>query len=228
MSLPAILGTTLATVPARVPYLATDPVLAEHWRGVLAGEVGHDHGLHGARFDQSEVDSDTRPFLIGIAWQGSLTHRRDRWRSFALSQFAPLAEVPGIRLISLQTDHGMDQLACQSGRSPIIELTGRRGRDFAETAAIMTHLDLVIAPDTAVAHLAGGLGIPVWVALSSVPEWRWLTGREDSPWYPTMRLFRQTTFGDWDGVFRRMTDVLKQELQDRNAYRCQETSPWRA
>ena len=150
-----------------------------------------------------------RPFLIGIAWQGNPAHRTDRWRSFPLAQFAPLAELPGVRLISLQTDHGLDQLAPLAGRLPITELTGRRVRDFTETAAIMTHLDLVITPDTAVAHLAGGLGVPVWVALCSVGEWRWLDGRDDSPWYPTMRLFRQTTLGDWDGVFRRMTSALK-------------------
>jgi hypothetical protein len=130
-----------------------------------------------------------------------------------LAQFAPLAELPGVRLISLQTDHGLDQLAPPAGRLPIIELTSRRVRDFAETAAIMTNLDLVITPDTAVAHLAGGLGMPVWVALSTVAEWRWLNGRDDSPWYPTMRLFHQSTFGDWDGVFRRITEVLKRKLE---------------
>ena len=129
-----------------------------------------------------------------------------------MAQFAPLAELPGVRLISLQTDDGLDQIAPLAGRLPIIELSGRRGRDFAETAAIMTHLDLVITPDTAVAHLAGGLGVPVWVGLSSMGDWRWLVGREDSPWYPTMRLFHQTTLGDWDGVFRRMTNALKSEV----------------
>jgi hypothetical protein len=95
---------------------------------------------------------------------------------------------------------------------PIIELSGRRKRDFAETAAIMTHLDLVITPDTAVAHLAGGLGVRVWLGMNSIGDWRWLVGREDSPWYPTMRIFHQTRLGDWDGVFRRMTDALKEEL----------------
>ena len=88
-------------------------------------------------------------------------------------------------------------------------------RDFLDSAAIISHLDLVVTPDSAVAHLAGGLGVPVWVALSTVPDWRWMTAREDCPWYPTMRLFRQTGFGDWDGVFLRMADVLRAELGRR-------------
>jgi Tfp pilus assembly protein PilF len=210
MSLPAILGTTVATLPNRVPYLAIDPVLVEHWRVELARLIGMETNARGETPSRSGNGRSARPFLIGIAWQGSPAHRADRWRSFPLAQFAPLAELPGVRLINLQTDHGLDQLAPLAGRLPITELTGRRVRDFTETAAIMTHLDLVITADTAVAHLAGGLGVPVWVALCSVGEWRWLDGREDSPWYPTMRLFRQTTFGDWNGVFRRITEALKE------------------
>jgi Tfp pilus assembly protein PilF len=205
LSLPAILGTTLATLPSQVPYLATDAVLVEHWRRALARAIG----MEGA--GESSLNPPTKPFRIGIVWQGNPGHRLDRWRSFPLAQFAPLAEVPGVRLISLQTDDGLDQIASEAGRLrlPIVELSGRRGRDFTETAAIMTQLDLVIAPDTAVAHLAGALGVPVWVAISSVGDWRWLVDRDDSPWYPTMRLFRQTTLGDWDGVFRRMTEALR-------------------
>jgi hypothetical protein len=99
----------------------------------------------------------------------------------------------------------------------VIDLPGRRGRDFMETAAIMSHLDLVITPDTAVAHLAGGLGRRVWVALSTVSEWRWPSERESSPWYPTARLFRQTMLGDWAGVFQRMANELKRELQGVDA-----------
>ena len=133
---------------------------------------------------RSDRGRATKPFLIGIAWQGNPGHSDDRWRSFRLAHFAPLAELPGVRLISLQTDHGLDQLEADGGRLPVIDLPGRRGRDFMETAAIMTHLDLVITPDTAVAHLAGGLGLRVWVGLCTVGEWRWPAGRDDSPWYP--------------------------------------------
>ena len=212
MSLPAILGNTLGTIPSRVPYLATDPVLVEHWRSELARVIGLENDTRAETPRRSDHGRLARPFLIGIAWKGSPTHRLDRWRSFPLAQFAPLAELPGVRLISLQTDDGVDQIAPIVGRLPIIELGGRRQRDFAETAAIMAHLDLVISADTAVAHLAGGLGKRVWVGLSSLGDWRWLVGREDSPWYPTMRLFHQTTLGDWDSVFQRMTNALKQEL----------------
>jgi hypothetical protein len=112
----------------------------------------------------------------------------------------------------LQTEHGLDQLEAVRGQFPIVDLPNRRGRDFMETAAIMTHLDLIITPDTAVAHLAGGLGVRVWTGLCAIDEWRWLTGRDDSPWYPTMTLFRQTKLGDWEGVFRRMTEALNREI----------------
>ena len=100
----------------------------------------------------------------------------------------------------------------RSGCFRLIELPGRRGRDFMETAAIMTHLDLIIAPDSAVAHLAGGLGLPGWLGLSTIDDWRWLAGREKNAWYPTLRLFRQTTLGRWDEVFQQMTHALKAEL----------------
>jgi ADP-heptose:LPS heptosyltransferase len=151
--------------------------------------------------------------LIGIVWQGNPGHSDDRWRSFRLAHLAPLAELPGVHLISLQTNHGLDQLEEDGPPLRVVELPGRRGRDFMETAAIMTHLDLVITPDTALAHLAGGLGRRVWVGLSTVGDWRWPTNRETSPWYPTARLFRQTTLDDWDGVFRRMARELKRELE---------------
>jgi Flp pilus assembly protein TadD len=214
LSLPAIFGTTLATLPAQVPYLATDVVLVEHWRSELARAIGMEGTAGAEAAGESRHGRPARPFLIGITWQGNPGHPLDRWRSFPLAQFAPLAELPGVRLISLQTDDGLDQIAPLAGRLPLIELTGRRGRDFTETAAIMSHLDLVIAPDTAMAHLAGGLGVRVWVGLSSVGDWRWLDGRDDSPWYPTMRLFRQTTLGDWDNVFRRMTEALAERMKD--------------
>jgi tetratricopeptide (TPR) repeat protein len=209
-SLPALLGTTLSTLPARVPYLVNDPVLVEHWRSELARVIGME------TVTRADGGQPKRPFLIGIAWQGNPSHQTDRWRSFPLSQLAPLAELPGVRLINLQTDDGLDQIAPFAGRLLINELTGRRLFDFAETAAIVANLDLVIAPDTAVSHLAGGLGVPVWIALCSVPDWRWLHGRDDSPWYPTMRLFRQTRLGDWDGVFRRMTEALKSKCSMLN------------
>ena len=116
-------------------------------------------------------------------------------------------------MISLQAEHGLDQLKSADRSFPVIDLAGRRCRDMMETAAIMAHLDLVITPDTALAHLAGGLGLRVWTGLCTVDEWRWLAGRDDTPWYPTMRLFRQTRLDDWESVFRRMTDALKGDLR---------------
>jgi hypothetical protein len=209
MSLPAILGTTLETLHARVPYFGVDPLLVDHWRSVLAGALA----AAGPAVLPAADGQIAEPFLIGVAWQGSPIHPGDCWRSFPLAQLAPLAELPGVRLVSLQVGYGREQIPALEGRFPIIELPSRRPRDFLDTAAIMTQLDLVIAPDSAVAHLAGGLGMPTFVALSTESEWRWMAEREDSPWYPTMRLFRQQILNDWDDVFRRMADVLRQALQ---------------
>jgi Flp pilus assembly protein TadD len=213
MSLPAILGTTWETLPARVPYLALDPLVVEHWRSVLTGTLHDAGGRDSAVANQSGGDIAARPLLIGVAWQGNPTQQVDRWRSFPLAKLATLAGMPGVRLVSLQVGPGLDQIPALPGRFPIITLPSRRPRDFLDTAAIMTQLDLVITPDSAVAHLAGALGTPVWVGLGSVHCHRWMAKREDSPWYPTMRLFRQSTLGDWDGVFRRMADALKRELE---------------
>jgi Flp pilus assembly protein TadD len=190
ISLPSILGTTMETIPAAVPYLFPDPSQVAHWRSVVDG-VRRGGSL-----------------LVGIAWQGRPENAADHWRSYPLERMAPLATVPGVRLISLQVGPAAEQSAALGGRFPVVELAGRRGRDFGETAAITSQLDLVIAPCTAVAHLAGALGVPVWVALSRPGDWRWMEGRDDSPWYPTLRLFRQERLGDWDGVFRRMADEL--------------------
>jgi hypothetical protein len=129
-----------------------------------------------------------------------------------LTQFAPLAAVPGVRLISLQKGAGSEQLAALGGLFPVVDLGDRldAGGPFLDTAALMKGLDLVVTCDTAVAHLAGALGVPVWVALALAPDWRWLLGRQDSPWYPTMRLFRQARRGEWGDVFARIAAALDQ------------------
>jgi hypothetical protein len=217
MSLPAIFGTTLATLPASVPYLTIDGFLVDHWRSELAKAVVMEDTEDGNTPHSSRDGESVRPFLIGIAWQGNPSHPLDHWRSFPLAKFAALAKIPGVRLISLQTDHGLDQLAGLANELSIVQLSGRRGRDFSETAAIMTHLDLVVAPDSAIVHLAGALGVPVWTVLNTIGDWRWLADRDDSPWYPTMRLFRQTRLGDWDSVFQRMAVVLKDVCNRRTA-----------
>ena len=208
LSVPAILGTTLDTLPSRVPYLFADPVQVDRWRGVMDRVLDPARGTGGG---------GPRPFRVGIAWQGRPENGGDRWRSFRLEHFAPIAEVPGVELVSLQLGYGSEQLAELGGRFPVVELPGRRGQEFGETAAIAANLDLVISPCTAIAHLAGGLGLPVWVALSYVGDWRWMTDREDSPWYPTLRLFRQPAHGDWDSVFRRMAEALRETRARREA-----------
>jgi Flp pilus assembly protein TadD len=190
LSVPGKLGTKLSTVPASVPYLFGDPDREEHWRRELGRVPG---------------------FKVGIAWRGNPDHPEDRLRSAPLTCFAPLAG-EGVRLISLQLGPGREQIDALAGRFPMEELAPRSQESswtFLDTAAMMKSLDLVITVDTAVAHLAGGLGVPVWIALAFAPDWRWLLGREDSPWYPTARLFRQGRFGDWDAVFGRMAHELR-------------------
>ncbi len=188
MSLPGIVGTDAASIPADVPYLSADPGLVRTWGEALdlpEGELG-----------------------IGIAWQGNPGYGRDRERSFRLERFEPIARSPRVRLYSLQKGYGSEQIAELGGRFPVVDLSGRID-DLMDTAAVMSNLDLVIVSDTSLAHLAGALGVPVWVALPFDPDWRWLSGREDSPWYPTMRLFRQRRRGDWDDVFARIVAALR-------------------
>src|SRR5206468_10739396 len=130
-------------------------------------------------------------------------------RSIPLKCFTPVARASDVKLISLQKGHGAEQLRDLDGRFSIIELPELE--TFQDTAAVMTLLDLVITADTSVAHLAGALGVPVWLALAKIADWRWLFDREDSPWYPTMRLFRQSSLGDWKSVFDRMAAELRQQ-----------------
>jgi tetratricopeptide (TPR) repeat protein len=193
LSVPGILKTTLENVAATIPYLFPKPALIEQWRQRLMGLAG---------------------IKIGIAWQGNPKYRGDRFRSIPLRDFAPLAQVPGVRLISLQKGLGTEQLAEVRNRFPVTEL-GSRLQDFMDTAAVIRSLDLVIACDTAVAHLAGALGADVWVALPLAPDWRWLLDRSDSPWYPTMRLFRQRERGNWQGVFEQIAKALSAALRAR-------------
>jgi hypothetical protein len=156
--------------------------------------------------------ASVRAFKVGVVWQGSPDNGSDSRRSFPLASFAPLAAVPGVELFSLQKGRGTEQLAEATGRFRITDLGSRldlAGGAFTGTAAVMRNLDLIVACDTASAHLAGALAVPVWVALSYAADYRWLLDREDSPWYPTMRLFRQPRLGDWAAVFERMAGELR-------------------
>jgi tetratricopeptide (TPR) repeat protein len=194
LSLPGIFRTTLATIPSLNPYLFPEPELRRHWHQALA---------------------HIRGFKVGIVWQGNRGHRGDRHRSIPLAHFAPLARLAGVQLVSLQKGHGSDQLEGLKEPFPIQDL-GRlvdaRGV-FTDAAAFLKELDLVVACDTALAHLAGALGTPVWVLLPMASDWRWLREREDTPWYPTMRLFRQKERGKWDEVLGRIAQALGQRLE---------------
>jgi hypothetical protein len=195
LSLPGIFGTTLATIPAAVPYLRADPGLVDHWRGELAPLEG---------------------FKIGVAWQGSPKNTGDRYRSFPLTHFESLARVPGVQLVSLQKGPGAEQMSGIGERFPILDLSDRldKAGAFLDTAAVMMNLDLVVTADTAVAHLAGALGVPVWTLLMLTPDWRWLLDRSDTPWYPTMHLFRQKRFGDWAEAFEHIAAELRLLIGD--------------
>lgn len=198
MSLPLLLGTRSHNIPGDVPYLSADPELIEHWRRQLA---------------------PIRGLRVGIVWQGNTRHPWDRHRSAALEEFEPLARLPGVRLVSLQKG-----AAAEKVQSPRFQVHARSGGSFEvisfgglvdefsgafmDTAAIIRNLDLVVAVDTAVGHLAGALAAPTWLALNYSPDWRWLVDRADTPWYPTIRLFRQQKPGDWPGVFRQIADEL--------------------
>ena len=200
MSVPAILGTTLATLPP-APYLSADSATIEHWRGTLAQIL-----------NVSDLGS---VYKIGIAWQGNPENRIDRWRSFPLEMLAPLAQIPGVRLISLQKEAGTEQIRALGGRFPVATLDGEGAqdrRDFLDSAAVISLLDLVVTPETAVAHLAGALAAKCWVALCHVGDWRWMIDGDQTPWYPHSRLFRQSKMGVWDDVFERMARVLRIEV----------------
>ena len=176
MSLPFVFRTRLDSVPSEVPYLSADPARVEKWRSRLSGG-----GLK-----------------VGLCWHGNPKHPRDHLRSVPLAAFAPLSSIPGVRLFSLQAIHGLDQLEHLPPGMQVETLgpeIGSATDGLAEIAAIMANLDLVVSVDSAVAHLAGALAVPVWTAIRAEPEWRWLQDREDSPWYPTMRLFRQAKIG---------------------------------
>lgn len=150
---------------------------------------------------------------MGLVWQGNTAHKGDRARSIPLSAFAPLAQVPGVRLVSLQRGFGSEQIKQCKDRVPVVDWSDpadTTAEALLDTAAAMRNLDLIIAVDTSVAHLAGALAVPVWVAMPLACDWRWLLDRDDTPWYPTMRLFRQRDLADWDDVIARMAEALRE------------------
>jgi hypothetical protein len=176
--------TTLETIPNEVPYLSPPPELVETWKRRL-----RDDGAANRK--------------VGLAWSGFAGNPRDRYRSARLSDLAPLAGLSHVTFYRLQLSGVLD-----AGGPELIDHTAHL-TDWAETAALMANLELVISVDTAIAHLAGALARPTWTLLSAAGEWRWLIGRADSPWYPTMRLFRQRKLGDWSDVIGRIAEELR-------------------
>jgi hypothetical protein len=187
MSLPLAFQTGLQTIPAAVPYVHPDPAQAQAWRQRLAG--------------------DTR--RIGLVWGGNPNQQRDRLRSIPLELLLPLLKVPGTTFYSLQVGPWGEQVKQVRPDTPLIDLASDL-TDFADTAAVIANLDLVISADTSVAHLTGAMGKPVWILLNKGCDWRWLLDRDDSPWYPSARLFRQSTVGAWPEVVNQVEHALRQ------------------
>ena len=186
LSLPRVFRTDLATIPAEIPYLSADPAVTEAWRAKLADKKG---------------------LKVGIAWRGNPQHLRDRQRSLSLAWFLDRLDRPEIDIVSLQKDFAWAEFPKTSDKARFME-AGRGLADFADTAGLVANLDLVVTVDTSVCHLAGALGVPVWTLIDFANDWRWMTERADTPWYPSMRLFRQDRPGDWEGVARRLEDEL--------------------
>ncbi len=185
LDLPSLFTTNSETIPQTVPYLKADPQKIEQTKDHFTGP-----GLK-----------------VGLAWAGSARHANDANRSMPLDCLAPLADLESLRLYSLQKDTRDIRIKNQLKDFDIIDLAGYL-TDFTDTAAVVAHLDLVITVDTALLHLAGAMGIPTWGLIPYCPDWRWMLGRTDSPWYPSLTLFRQSDPGDWQGVVQRVVDAL--------------------
>jgi hypothetical protein len=188
-SLPRLFKTELDSVPAQVPYLRADPARAAHWKKRIA----------------TLAPSGYR--RIGLVWAGRPEHGNDRNRSMALSKLAPLAALDQVALVSLQKGPAGGQIGGYFGPAPLINLAPDIN-DFVDTAGIIDALDLVVTVDTSVAHLAGAMAEPVCVLLPFAPDWRWLRDRDDSPWYPSARLFRQSRAGDWSDPVARLAQYV--------------------
>jgi hypothetical protein len=196
MSLPLAFKTNLETIPAQVPYLFARQDRVQRWAKHIGSEG----------------------FKIGIGWQGSTQGRVDAGRSFPVSLFEQIAKNEGVRLISLQKNTGVEQLQSLPLGMHIETLpqdfdSGEGA--FLDSAAVMKCMDLVISSDTALTHLAGALGVKTWLPLKYVPDWRWMMERQDSPWYPGHRLFRQKSLGDWQGVFQEMESELRKLMRGK-------------
>lgn len=190
--IPYVLGTDWSTLPAEVPYLSADPMLTAQWGKRLG----------------TRADGERR---IGLVWAGGPTHPRDHFRSLPLAALAPLATIPDTTFYALQKGPAAAQASEPPAGLRLINL-GPEIQDFADSAAILMHLDLLIAVDTSIVHLAGALARPAWVLLPFAPDFRWLQTRSDSPWYPTLRLFRQPRPDDWHTAITALVTALQNHL----------------
>ena len=188
MSLPRLFGTVMDSIPNNTPYIHADPQLVEYWR---------------QRLNSSD-------FKVGVVWAGNPNFKGDQKRSLSLTALTPLGDIQDVCFYSLQKGPAAAEVVTPPAGMRLIDLAPELN-DFATTAAVIANLDLVIAVDTAVAHLAGAMGKPVWALIYSPPDWRWLLDRDDTPWYPTMRLFRQSAPGEWGPVIERVAEALPQE-----------------
>jgi tetratricopeptide (TPR) repeat protein len=191
LSLPRVFGTTPGTIPVNIPYIAADALSVEEWK--------------------QRLQHDGSTLKAGLVWTGRSNVKRERDRSCSLELFSPLSRINGITFYSLQKGRGAEQVKTPPLTMHLVDYT-EEIKDFADTAALIANLDLVISVDTAAAHLAGALGKPVWTLLPFVPDWRWMLKREDNPWYPTMRLFRQPAPGSWEAVIRNIERDLENLL----------------
>jgi len=199
-SLPLAFKTESATIPADIPYLAADQARVAKWRARL-GEL--------ERRPRGGIAEDRVPrFRVAVTWSGNPQHANDRNRSIPFAGLAPLWSAPAIEFISIQRELRSDDARMLGDQARITDL-GSELDDFADTAAVLALVDLVITVDTSVAHLAGAMGRPVWILLPFAADWRWGQASETSRWYPSARLLRQPTLGDWKGVLERVRADLE-------------------
>jgi predicted Zn-dependent protease len=193
MSLPGQFGTDLTNIPRDVPYLHAAPEKVKHWK--------------------KEIGAGSGALKIGINWQGNPKAKVDAGRSIPLREFYSISQLPGVRLISLQKHAGLEQLQdLPSGMTvETLESSGTDG--FIDTSAVMQNMDLIVSSDTSIANLAGALGLPAFIALKRIPDWRWMLDRSDCPWFPTLRLFRQKTDGKWSDVFEAIAAEIARRVQ---------------
>ena len=187
MSLPRIFDTRLHNIPAEIPYIFANPKKTTQWQA----EIAPHPGLH-----------------VGLVWAGGALHKGNRLRSCSLSTFSSLAECEDVTFFSLQKGEPVQEMKNTPTGMTLVNCS-ELIQDFQDTAALIANLDLDVTVDTSVAHLAGAMGKPVWVLIPFNPDWRWMLNRDDSPWYPTMRLYRQSRLGTWADCIERMRQDLK-------------------